>query len=144
MATSDISARLRALATDDKRRPETARLRDVFDDVEAALKARVPQAVVLEELRSLGYSMTMASFKSALQRIRKERTNSQQDSTSQPATPGENQATASTAPEANESPDTSSLGGGLKGKAERKANQYLGGNPLDFNVSDVLTKKEKK
>lgn len=73
MGENDISARLRALATDEKRRPETARLRDVFDDVEAALKAGVPQADVLAELHQGGFKMTLASFKSALQRIRKER-----------------------------------------------------------------------
>ena len=74
MGEDDIAARLRALATDDKRRPETARLRDVFDDVEATLKAGVPQADVLAELHKAGFTMTMASFKSALQRIRKKRT----------------------------------------------------------------------
>ncbi len=74
MGENDISARLRALATDEKRRPETARLRDVFDDVEAALRAGVPQADVLAELHQAGFKMTLASFKSALQRIRKERT----------------------------------------------------------------------
>jgi hypothetical protein len=74
MSENDISARLRALATDDKRRPETARLRDVFDDVEATLKAGVPQADVLAELHKSGFTMTIASFKSALQRIRKKRT----------------------------------------------------------------------
>lgn len=73
MTTTDIAARLRALASDDKQRPETARLRDVFDDVERALQAGVKQAVVLAELHELGFTMTMASFKSALQRIRKER-----------------------------------------------------------------------
>lgn len=73
MGENDISARLRALATDEKRRPETARLRDVFDDVEAALRAGVHQADVLAELHQAGFKMTLASFKSALQRIRKER-----------------------------------------------------------------------
>lgn len=73
MTKDEVSARLRALATDDKRRSETARLRDVFDDVEATLKAGVSQADVLTELQALGFTMTMASFKSALQRIRKER-----------------------------------------------------------------------
>ena len=73
MTKDEVSTRLRALATDDKRRSETARLRDVFDDVEATLNAGVTQADVLAELHALGFTMTMASFKSALQRIRKER-----------------------------------------------------------------------
>lgn len=73
MTKDEVSARLRALATDDKRRSETARLRDVFDDVEATLNAGVTQDDVLAELHALGFTMTKASFKSALQRIRKER-----------------------------------------------------------------------
>lgn len=84
MGENDISARLRALATDEKRRPETARLRDVFDDVEATLRAGVPQADVLAELHQAGFKMTMASFKSALQRIRKERASAANNS--QPVT----------------------------------------------------------
>lgn len=73
MELNEASARLRALAKDDKMRPETARLRDIFDDVETALNAGVSQVNVLAELKKLGYTMTLASFKSALQRIRKER-----------------------------------------------------------------------
>lgn len=69
----EASARLRALATGDKLRTDTARLRDVFDDVEAALNAGVSRVNVLAELQKLGYTMTLASFKSALQRIRKEK-----------------------------------------------------------------------
>ena len=72
MEQNEVSKRLQALAADDKRRPETARLRDVFNDVEAALAAGISQADVLAELHQCGYTMTMASFKSALQRIRKE------------------------------------------------------------------------
>lgn len=73
MEPNEASTRLRALAKDDKMRPETARLRDIFDDVETALNAGVSQVNVLTELKTLGYTMTLASFKSALQRIRKER-----------------------------------------------------------------------
>jgi hypothetical protein len=73
MADNDITQRLRALASDDKRRPETARLRDIFQEVEATLRAGVSQTDVLAELHAAGFTMTLASFKSALQRIRKER-----------------------------------------------------------------------
>jgi len=72
MDKEEASKRFRKLATSDKR-PATARLRDIFDDVEVALKARVPHIAVLAELKDLGFTMEMASFKSALQRIRKER-----------------------------------------------------------------------
>lgn len=83
MEQNEVSKRLRALAADDKRRPETARLRDVFEDVEAALTAGISQADVLAELHQSGYTMTMASFKSALQRIRKERGKKQPGTTNQ-------------------------------------------------------------
>lgn len=73
MTKDEVAARLRALAADDKKRSETARLREVIADVEATLKAGVSQADVLAELHKEGFTMTMASFKSALQRIRKER-----------------------------------------------------------------------
>ena len=73
MQENDVRQRLRALTEDDRRRPETARLRDVFDDVEATLHKGFSQADVLAELHQAGFTMTMASFKSALQRIRKER-----------------------------------------------------------------------
>jgi len=71
MSKDEVSARLRALASDDKRRSETARLRDVLPDIEATLAAGVSQADVLAELHTLGFSLPMASFKSALYRLRK-------------------------------------------------------------------------
>jgi hypothetical protein len=48
-------------------------LRDVFDDVEAALRSGVRREAVLSALHQQGFKMTLESFKSALQRIRKER-----------------------------------------------------------------------
>lgn len=74
MTQESITSVLRALATDEKARPETARLRDVFDDVETALRSGVRREAVLAALHEQGFKMTMASFKSALERIRKERT----------------------------------------------------------------------
>jgi hypothetical protein len=62
--------RLRALALDDACRPMAARLRDVIDDVEAALAAGVPRVRVLEELRALGLNMSLATFETTLRRIR--------------------------------------------------------------------------
>lgn len=102
MTKDEVSTRLRALATDDKRRSETARLRDVFDDVEATLNAGVTQADVLAELHALGFTMTMASFKSALQRIRKERSGdkSARRSVALPAPLGHDQTQGETAPAA--------------------------------------------
>lgn len=73
MDRKGISERLRSLASDDKKRSKAARLRDVIDDVEAALAAGVPRATVIEELKNHGLEMSLASFETALKRIRKKR-----------------------------------------------------------------------
>ena len=52
-------------------RSETSRLRDVFEQIEHALKAGVSRSVVLNALRLQGFKMTIRSFESALYRIRK-------------------------------------------------------------------------
>lgn len=67
------SERLRALASDDKKRSKAARLRDVIDDVEAALSAGVPRSAVVEELARLGLEMSLATFETTLKRIRLKR-----------------------------------------------------------------------
>jgi hypothetical protein len=74
MEKGSVADALRALATDDQSRPETARLRDVIDEVEAALKAGISRSDILETLhREGGFTMTLKSFESALYRIRKQR-----------------------------------------------------------------------
>ena len=55
------------------KKPEIARLRDIYDDVEGAIKAGVPIAAVFKGTLELGFTMTESSFKNALHRIRKER-----------------------------------------------------------------------
>lgn len=70
---NDVGEALRSLVRDDSARSETARLRDIFDDVEATLTKGVRREAVLAILHEKGFTMTMASFKSALQRIRKEK-----------------------------------------------------------------------
>ena len=69
--TAAVSA-LRALASGDQR-PAAARLRDLFDEVEAALGAGVSRAVVRDTLARHGLDMPFASFVRTLARIRKER-----------------------------------------------------------------------
>ncbi|WP_230182707.1 hypothetical protein [Aquabacterium sp. CECT 9606] len=71
---ASLASALRALAEDSGARSETARLRDVFADIEAALSAGVRREAVLATLHENGFTMTFTGFKSALQRIRKERT----------------------------------------------------------------------
>ena len=70
MDKSAVSQRLKALAADDKKRSKAARLRDVIEDVEAALAAGVPRQDVLDELNSLGLDMNLATFETTLKRIR--------------------------------------------------------------------------
>jgi hypothetical protein len=72
-AHEEIANALRALATAAKNPSQAARLRDVFDSVETALRAGVRRKTVLEELHKHGFAMRLGGFKSALQRIRKER-----------------------------------------------------------------------
>lgn len=75
MTSNSVAEVLQALAKGDKARSETARLRDVFDEVETAINAGVSRAAILAALHEKGFSMGMRSFESALYRIRKERAN---------------------------------------------------------------------
>lgn len=72
MQKDSVADVLRSLATGDKSRSETARLRDVFPEVETALNAGVSRAAILEALHGQGFTMTLKSFESALYRIRKQ------------------------------------------------------------------------
>jgi|GEM_PF-2084650 len=73
MSKNSVVDALRTLATSDKSRSETARLRDVFDEVEGALKAGVSRAAILETLHEQGFTMTPKSFESALYRLRRKK-----------------------------------------------------------------------
>jgi hypothetical protein len=54
-------------------RSQAAQLRDIIDEVEAAIAAGVKRAVILERLAKAGLMMTATNFDSALRRIRQER-----------------------------------------------------------------------
>ncbi len=84
MQKNSVADVLRALATGNKARSETARLRDVVDSVESALSAGVSRAAVLEALHGQGFTMTLKSFESALYRIRKQREKAGQKTTQPP------------------------------------------------------------
>lgn len=71
-APANISAELRAIAASD-RRPAAKRLRDHFDDVQAAIASGVRRMDVLEILARNGLVMTFKTFVRTLARIRKER-----------------------------------------------------------------------
>ena len=70
MEKEKLLATLKSLATGNAR-SETARLRDVFEHVEGALKSGVSRSAVLEALHQQGFSMKLRSFESAMYRIRK-------------------------------------------------------------------------
>jgi len=75
LSQENVSAALHALASEYAGIPrsETARLREVLDDVEAALSAGASHAAVLETLHAQGFTLTASSFESTLARLRKER-----------------------------------------------------------------------
>ncbi|WP_081082382.1 hypothetical protein [Burkholderia diffusa] len=73
MDKKTVAERLRALASDDKKRSKAARLRDVIDDVEATLAAGVSRSDVVEELAKHGLEMTLTTFETTLRRIRQKR-----------------------------------------------------------------------
>ena len=75
MSRDALSEALRTLIATDTKRSETARLRDVLEDVEAALKAGVSRASILATLQSdeFKFTMTEKSFESALYRLRKKK-----------------------------------------------------------------------
>lgn len=105
MDRKTISERLRALACDDLNRSKAARLRDVIDDVESALAAGVPRALVVQELARHGLQMSLATFETSLKRIRCKRAN--------PATPSLRPPKPdTTAPAAQPEPQTDSAAAG--------------------------------
>ncbi|MFZ2220854.1 MAG: hypothetical protein WAV85_19530 [Rhodoferax sp.] len=71
MGDQQISSRLREIASGPKK-TETARLRDIFDDVEHALM-RKTQSEVLSILHEGGFKFTEAGFRYSLGKIRRER-----------------------------------------------------------------------
>ena len=96
MEKNDIESVLRHLATSDESRSETARLRDIFDSVEAAQRAGVSRAKILEALHAKGFTMALKSFESALYRIRKQKAKATTKGTpalAQVVTPGPANAT---------------------------------------------------
>jgi len=75
MGNNELSEQLRVLASDANKRSKAARLRDVVDDVEAALAAGVQRSAVVETLAKNGLEMTLSTFDSSLRRIRQKRGN---------------------------------------------------------------------
>lgn len=75
MENTALSDALAGLRTGSKGRSNTAKLRDVIGDVEAAIGAGVPRAEILEVLKEQGIVFSLKAFDTALYRIRQERRN---------------------------------------------------------------------
>lgn len=71
MGNNDISEKLQSLARG-KNRSATARIREIFNEIENALRAGVPRKDVHKVLMESGISLSFASFELAVYRIRKE------------------------------------------------------------------------
>jgi len=77
----ELDARLNELEQRGPRsNSKVERLRQTIDRIEELLKKGFTQAEVLEVLNAAGFDMTLASFKSTLQRLRKERRTKQEAS----------------------------------------------------------------
>ncbi len=71
MGKSTLADRLRKLAANDQNRSKTARVREVIDEIEAALAAGVSRQKVLDALAEDGLVMSMRTFETTLKRIRR-------------------------------------------------------------------------
>lgn len=66
---------LKALASEADSRSESARLKEIIEDVESALKAGVKRQIVLNALHEhYGFKMSMSGFEKALRKLRKNNT----------------------------------------------------------------------
>ena len=68
----EINQRLRDL-TKKASRSNAARLREVFDEVEAAREAGVKRTDIYNTLKEMGFDFSLRSFDDAVYRLRKER-----------------------------------------------------------------------
>jgi hypothetical protein len=72
MSEKEISGILKDLAAN-KKRTETAKLREIFDDVNFAIQSGVSQETILEQLKKIGFTFGINGFKYSFNKIRKER-----------------------------------------------------------------------
>ena len=71
MTKQSLTEALQQMATWKDDRSETARLRDVYEEVETALQKGISRKAVLEALHKDGFTMSLKMFDKALYRIRK-------------------------------------------------------------------------
>jgi len=134
MDRNNVADVLRGLAEGDKARSETARLRDVIDEVETALAAGVSRAAILEALHSQGFTMTLKSFESALYRIRRQRNKEGGKAPKRtPEKPVERQKEAVETPASDTAEKTA-----VPGKFEKKQPKTFGHSALSDGIEDLL------
>lgn len=134
-----VSERLRALASDDKKRSKAARLRDVMDDVEAALAAGVTRADVLEALKAHGLEMSLATFETTLKRNRaKAKRSPARPSISNP--PSQAPASKEVAPVVSQPPEPA--GSGTPSHNPADLDKIIGSKP-DLNALAKHAKRRK-
>ena len=97
--SAPISKGLLDLATDPNRRPKISRMRDVIEEIEAALAAGITYQEVVERLGSLGLELTHPTFASYLKRIRAERSRTRASSSTSGASPSEATRASAARPE---------------------------------------------
>lgn len=148
MQKPSIAEALRALATDDTARSETARLRDIIDDIEAALSAGVSRAAILKTLHDQGFTMTPKSFESALYRIRKQRLKKEQQSTKAPTNENQDKPNKEEKPKKtisdNPEPEKDLSGLTDKQRRERVADKYINTEPKNPLLKRLLDKDKNK
>ncbi len=136
MDTKAITEGLRALASNDKKRSKAARLRDVFDEVEAALAAGVTRAAVHEELKA-HLDMSFPTFIGTLQRIRAKRGKPSETRKTAAAKPVVKQEAARTVEPEPEAPATVEVS-----HSPADINKIMGSNP-DLQALAKLGKRKK-
>lgn len=145
MAENRFAEVVRKLAGTENR-SDTARLRDIFEDVEVALSAGVTHAALVAALNAEGFALSVRSFQSALYRLRAK--NTAQQATA-PAAPALSQATVQARARPLDTPttDPTDLDPGAapltkKQQRERAADQWI--KPAHNPIIDRIIDKESK
>jgi hypothetical protein len=123
----DLKRRLDALGTSVSVSSKIARLRALYDHIDGALRRGATRQDVLDVLNADGFDMTMASFKSALQRIRSERKGRHAD------------AVTDTSPDS--SADTSRSDAGAAGD-KSGVNPAIKEGPFSEAMADLFARRE--
>jgi hypothetical protein len=156
MDKAEVAAKLLELANGNEQRKEIAKLRAVFDDVEAALAAGVKRTAVLEVLRENGLKMNQGTFDTQVYRIRQSRKAAVAKPTAAQAEKADEAPTTGTfpteatevpvmddAPPADKSDPLTAKDANVRysdiQQAQEKARRYISG-PLDFDVDNLFKK----